>query len=155
MATQKQIEANRQNAMLGGVRSEEGKEKSRLNAINHGFFSHIVIESDKLSHEEFCTEIYEYFNPDNIFEKQLIEIVLSNILAYRRICLVESELTNKALSEKPFDYFTFNKSYETQIENNLMDELLKFQRYKTSAYNLITRAKHELERLQGTQKENP
>ena len=33
--SQKQIEANRENAKLGGVKTEEGKAVSRYNAIKH------------------------------------------------------------------------------------------------------------------------
>ncbi len=44
MTTEKQVNANRENALLGGVKTEEGKEKSRMNAVKHGFFSYIVLE---------------------------------------------------------------------------------------------------------------
>ena len=153
MTTEKQVNANRENALLGGVKTEEGKERSRMNAVKHGFFSHIVLESDKIAHEDFCNEIYDYFSPDDIYDKQLVEIILSNLLAYRRICLKESESFNTATTEKAPDWFSLDMSYETKFQKNLMEELLKFQRYKMSAFNLMTKAHHELERLQGEQRE--
>jgi len=43
MTTQQQIEANRQNAKLGGVKTEEGKEISKYNALKHGLLSKEVL----------------------------------------------------------------------------------------------------------------
>jgi len=37
--TEKQLIANQSNAKLGGVKTEEGKEKVRLNAVKHGLLS--------------------------------------------------------------------------------------------------------------------
>jgi len=153
MTTGKQINANRENALLGGVKTEGGKGKSRMNAVKHGFFSQIVLEFDKITHDEFCNQIYDYFSPDSIYEKQLVEIILSNLLAYRRICLKESESFNKAVTKDISDMFSLELSYETKFENELMEEMLKFQRYKISAFNLMTKAQRELERHQEKQKE--
>jgi hypothetical protein len=43
MATEKQIRANRLNALKGGVKTEEGKAAVRLNAVSHGFFCNEVL----------------------------------------------------------------------------------------------------------------
>jgi len=152
MATEKQVNANRENALLGGVKTEKGKEKSRMNSVKHGFFSQIVLGFDKVAKEDFCNEIYDYFSPDNIYEKQLVEIMLSNLLAYRRICLKETESFNRALTKDDSDWLSLDTSYETKFQKDIMDESLKFQRYKTSAFSLMAKAQHELEKHQGKQK---
>ena len=41
--SQKQLEANRENAKLGGVKTEEGKAVSRYNAVKHGLLSDKVL----------------------------------------------------------------------------------------------------------------
>jgi len=41
--SQKQLEANRQNAKLGGVKTEEGKAVSKYNALKHGLLSKEVL----------------------------------------------------------------------------------------------------------------
>ena len=97
MASEKQIEANRQNASKGGVKTEGGKKTSRLNAIKYGFFSRIVTSYDKLDHEEFCEEIRLHFEPATEYEEQLVEILLTNLLAYRRISLIEQGLIRMRL----------------------------------------------------------
>ncbi len=147
MASEKQIAANRTNSLSGGVKSNKGKEISRMNAIKHGFFSHIVIESDKVVHKDFCSDIYSAFLPTNAYEAQLVEILLSNLIVYRRVCMVESKLTGKILSKTWSDISMPNIQYESKLEREFIDELTKFQRYKTAAFNLITKAQHELERL--------
>lgn len=151
MATAKQIEANKQNALLGGVKTDGGKEKSRVNAIKHGFFSQIVTDFDKVAHKDFCNEIYVHFSPANIYEAQLVEIILSSMLAYRRICLFESQLIRNewrdAVCGSDDIVLDFSDSaYQKQFRSCVMDELLKFNRYKICAFNMMTKAGHELER---------
>ena len=44
MATEKQVEANRQNAQKStGTKTEEGKAVAKLNAIKHGILSDAVL----------------------------------------------------------------------------------------------------------------
>lgn len=160
MTTEKQIEANQQNCLLGGVKTEEGKKTSRMNALKYGFFSRIVTDYDKIQEEAFCKDIYECFAPSTAYEEQLVEVLLSNILAYRRICLVENEHIKKQLKpsiiEDTLPTYDFKvvrqKGYSPVIESGVVDELEKFQRYKTAAMNLVLKTQHELERLQRMRK---
>lgn len=158
MTTEKQIEANKLNALKGGVKTIEGKSISKMNALKFGFFSKIVNDYDKLESEDFCQEIYEYYQPENTYESQLVEIVLSNLLVYRRICFIEDEYIKSQLnptitgSLSDADYFMVKKGYTPQIASNSIDELEKFQKYKTSTYGLIVKAQHELERLTAKRK---
>jgi len=154
MISEKQQIANENNAKLGGVKTEEGKAISRANATKHGFFSQLTTEYDRLMQKDFCDEIYSTFMPTNIYEAQLIEIMLSNFLAYRRACLVESSLFSSELDKSilpdddPIKSFAINSTrYQIKFREDIADELLKFQRYKTSAFNSITKTQHELERL--------
>lgn len=43
MTTEKQIEANRLNALKGGVKTGQGKAAVRLNAVSHGLLSKEVL----------------------------------------------------------------------------------------------------------------
>jgi hypothetical protein len=44
MLSDKQLEANRKNASLGGVKTPEGKEIAKLNSQKHGIFSETISE---------------------------------------------------------------------------------------------------------------
>jgi hypothetical protein len=132
------------------VKTEEGKRVSRLNAVKHGFFSHLIIKQDKLAHHDFCQEIHDSFSPASAYEVQLIEIVLSNLLAYRRICVVESKLIGEQFDKKP-DPILKQLGMDApgliaKFGQSFVDELLKIQRYKTASLNLMLKTQHELER---------
>lgn len=149
MTTTKQIKANRKNALKGGVKTEQGKSITRMNAVKYGFFSKITTEYDKLNNNDFCNKIYECFMPANEYENQIVEILLSNLLTFRRICLVEKEyIETKLHPDKEGDFNLYiEKGYEPVIKLDLIDELNKFQKYKTSIQNNIIKIEHELERL--------
>ena len=149
MTTIKQTKANRKNALAGGVKTDAGKEASKMNALKHGFFSKITTEYDKIDNEAFCQEIYACFNPQNEYEKQLVEILLSNLLTYRRISLIEKEFVETKLHpHKGFEFENYiTKGYEPVIKLDLLDDLSKFQKYKTYVQNCIYKTQHELERL--------
>lgn len=147
MTTQKQIEANQNNALLGGVKTEEGKKTSRLNAKKHGFFSKILTVEDKELNQDFCDDIYAVFDPSNAYEEQLLEIMLSNLLVYRRISIVESELLSRALNKSATNLGLNSSPYDLKLENNVGDEILKFQRYKVASLNAVLKIQLNLERL--------
>ena len=100
MATIKQIKANRKNAIKGGVKTETGKAISSQNATKYGFFSKITTEFDKLNNEDFCKSIYNCFMPVNEYENQMVEILLSNLLTFRRICLVEKRVSGNQTTSR-------------------------------------------------------
>ena len=87
--------------------------------------------------------MYSYFQPENEYEKQLVEIILSNFLTYRRICLVEKEFIETKLnpdishSDIINESFFTTKGYKPAIKLDLLDDLNKFQKYKTSIQNNI------------------
>ena len=156
MSSNEQIEANRQNALLGGVKTEAGKAVSRTNAIKFGFFSRLVTEFDKINQQEFCEAIYDCFEPQNAYESQLIEILLSNLLTYRRIALVEHELTKEHLNptivrhqlvNRPVLTTVEKEGYKAEIKTDIAEGLEKCSRYKVTAVNLMIKIHHELERL--------
>jgi len=141
MATPKQVVANRRNALKGGVKSEDGKKKIRLNASKHGFFSKLVNEYDKISYKDFANEIYASFCPANVYESQLVEIILSNLLAYRRICFFESELISNEMEgsvngDENISFEFGRSSYQDKFRGAITDELIKINRYKISSFNM-------------------
>jgi len=147
MTTTKQIKANQKNALKGGVKTEEGKNISRTNATKYGFFSKIVTEYDKLENEEFCSDMYKHFEPQDMYQAQLLEILLSQMLTYRRICLIEKEYIQAELEDDTSRMFQIG-GYTPIIRAKVIEPLEKFQKYKTSLQNNICKLQHEMERLQ-------
>ena len=107
-----------------------------MNATKYGFFSKIITEYDKLEHSDFCKEIYACFMPETEYEKQLVEILLSNFLTYRRICFVEREYIQTKL-DPDIDIgikICSHEGYQPTMKLDLLDDLNKFQKYKTNVY---------------------
>jgi hypothetical protein len=131
MTTEKQIEANRLNALLGGVKTEEGKADIRHNAVSHGFFSkEILIEGENRAEMETVREsFFAEFKPEGELETVLVELIISSSWRLKRV--LRSERTHPRNIP---DYR--NTSYQ-----NVM-------RYVTTLERQIYRALHELERLQ-------
>ena len=78
MATQKQIEANRRNAQKStGPKTEQGKAKSKFNALKHGMTAEVAVlpHEDKVSYEELRQATIESYQPANGVELMLVELV--------------------------------------------------------------------------------
>lgn len=147
------MKANKKNK-LGGVKTPEGKNISRLNAVKHGFFSKLITEHDKISHTSFADEMYDLIEPKDLFQTELLEILLSNFLSYRRIALLESRMIKDELekaitsNDDPYSIDIGQTSYQIKFKESFIDELIKFQRYKTSALNSIIKTKKAIDNSQ-------
>jgi hypothetical protein len=95
MTTEKQIAANRRNAMKStGPRTERGKHRSRQNAVRHGLTAETVItglekESD---YAEFEQAIITDYEPITAIEYQLVIRLSSLLWRLRRAVAIESGL---------------------------------------------------------------
>jgi hypothetical protein len=91
MATQKQIEANRRNAQKStGPKTEQGKTKSKFNALKHGMTAEVAVlpHEDKTSYEELRQATIESYQPANGAELMLVDLIAINywrLLRARRV----------------------------------------------------------------------
>ena len=95
MTTEKQIAANRRNAMKStGPRTEQGKQRSRQNAVRHGLTAETVIiglekECDYAAFEQAIIADYE---PITVIEHHLVMRLSSLLWRLRRAVAIESGL---------------------------------------------------------------
>ncbi len=76
MTTQRQIEANRHNALSStGPRTVEGKERSRMNALTHGLQArnHVLPDEDEGAFERLREGMWLDLLPEGELEEQLAE----------------------------------------------------------------------------------
>ena len=148
MATQKQIEANRNNAQNStGPKTEEGRASVSQNALKHGIFSkEILLEDESQSEfEALKMEFNHYFRPKGILEKLLCERALAAAWRLSRITKMESILIN----------YTVKKSYDN---NGIMevlggygaDRLSLLSRYEISLEKILFRSISELRHYKRT-----
>lgn len=152
MASEKQLEANRQNAQLGGVKTEEGKAIIRFNALKHGLLSKEVLLGDESKQEldELAEWLKKDIKPQNMLEMFLVDKIITDIWRLKRAIKIEKEMLENAIKTAEKDYFDKEKGLAGSISNDLAndDTYGKFTRYITTIERGIYKALHELQRLQ-------
>src|SRR6201997_2223127 len=95
MSSVRQIEANRRNALLStGPLSEEGKRKSRQNAVRHGLTAETVIDAleDAEDYAAFEMAITTDYDAQSAAERELVLRLASLLWRLRRATAIESGL---------------------------------------------------------------
>jgi hypothetical protein len=93
MSTAAQIEANRLNAQSStGPVSPEGKAKSSLNALSHGFYSKYLLlpNEDPAELESLRSSLIESYKPNDGAELLLVERVISSQWKLQRLNKLEA-----------------------------------------------------------------
>ena len=144
MTTEKQIAANRINGLKGGVKTEEGKAVSRLNAVTHGILSSEALLPGE--NEELLAELRESYmaelHPVGELETMLVETIITDTWRLKRVIRSEKKYSRSPspdLTDK--DSFIAGGDYRFSSYQN-------FIKYETSVKRSIIISMHELERLQ-------
>jgi hypothetical protein len=91
----RQIEANRRNALRStGPTSEEGKRRSRQNAVRHGLSAETVVDivEDIDDYRGFEAAIIADYDARTAVERELVLRLASLLWRLRRATLIETEL---------------------------------------------------------------
>ena len=95
MTSLKQIEANRLNARKStGPRTEEGKQRSRCNALRHGLTAETVITAleNAADYQAFEANIVSDYQPRSATERELVSRLASLLWRLRRSTSIETGL---------------------------------------------------------------
>src|SRR5262245_31624847 len=95
MSSLKQIQANRLNALKStGPRTEEGKRRSRGNALRHGLTAETIIGAleDAAEYEAFELSILDGYAPRTTAERELASRLASVLWRLRRATNIETAL---------------------------------------------------------------
>lgn len=150
MASEEQIEANRENGKLGGVKTEEGKNVSRYNAIKHGILCQDILldGEDEQSLIELGKRMRSELKPETEIELLLVDRIVANIWRLKRALKGEKEMI-KANMDDAFSFSPKNDFGTSMVRDFANGETYnKFTRYETSIERGIYKALHELQRLQ-------
>ena len=147
----KQHQANKQNAKKGGVKTEEGKQVSRLNAIKHGLLSkEVLLESE--SEEElvaFGKRVRSTLVPEGEIEHILVDRVVANGWRLKRMMQVEREMLEGDI-RNTFLNPTVGGAVSFDLANS--DTYSKFARYESGIERGFYKALHELQRVQSVRR---
>ena len=95
MTSHSQFEANRQNAQKStGPRTENGKRRSRLNALRHGLAVETVVEGleDPANYKKLQAAIVAHYAPQSPVEHELVLRLASLLWRLRRATSIETGL---------------------------------------------------------------
>jgi hypothetical protein len=95
MTSFRQIEANRRNACHStGPRTEDGKRKSRRNALRHGLTAETVIDGleDRKDYYAFEAAVIADYDAKTAVERELVLRLASLLWRLRRIISIETDL---------------------------------------------------------------
>jgi hypothetical protein len=99
MTSLKQIAANRRNALKStGPVTPEGKERSRCNAVRHGFTAETVIAAleDAEDYQAFETAVIADYDAETAIERELVLRLASVLWRLRRATGIETSLFESA-----------------------------------------------------------
>ncbi|MBC7928726.1 MAG: hypothetical protein H7039_24035, partial [Bryobacteraceae bacterium] len=168
MATQKQTDANRQNALRStGPRTEHGKSRSRANAFIHGLACMTIYKpirhEDAAQYHEMRAELVNAWQPWDAKEFQLVELAAS---AYKRI--QRSEAYESALFTGSMEGRQQKRKKPIKVTKNddlgcgimIGDEQIQLSwdnldRYRRNAWTDYNRAITQLSKMQKERKSEP
>jgi len=107
MATIKQINANRKNALLSkGPKTDLGKLNSSKNSLKHGLTAkQLVIGEDLKEFEKYRDHMIEALKPEGILEEQVVFKIIEVGFRIRRIGGIEAGIYNQEILHHEIDEY--------------------------------------------------
>ena len=102
MISAKQLQANRNNARLStGPRTEQGRNRSRMNALRHGLTGQVttMTDEDRAAHEQFSQALIHSLAPEGAMETQLAQRIATDSWRLNRASAIEDNLFALGLHE--------------------------------------------------------
>ena len=123
MTSFRQIEANRRNALGStGPKTEDGKRRSRRNAVRHGLTAETVVVAleDIEDYRAFEAAIIADYDARTAVERELVLRLASLFWRMRRATAIETDLLQiqaEILSDRRHEYETADDSEEETAEH--------------------------------------
>ena len=159
--SEKQLKANQENGKKGGVKTDEGKETSKYNALKHGILKETVSEYEQSFSKDVMERLNSQFQPVGVLEKILLDRIAVYYVRLFRGAKAENEYMQSVLNPRqvtvneliPPIVFTEtiveNEGYTPTVTYEMVDRLSStFLRYEIALENRMYKAIHELQRMQ-------
>jgi hypothetical protein len=153
MATDKQIAANRLNALKStGPKTPEGRAAVRLNGVTHGLFAQtLVLPGESVSDFTALLESYEAEHaPATPTEEDLVVQAAMAMWRLRRLYHAEAAFLareRKSRAERHSETKLDDHTLTGMVINSNQDTVSTFRRQEASLERTFYRALHELKRL--------
>lgn len=156
--SQKQVDANRENGKLGGVKTDEGKAVSKYNALKHGILKEVVSDYEKDFYEDIVARLDDQFQPVGVLEKVLVDRIGVYYLKLYRVAKAENEFMRSTLDPRVvidtlasmgLGVVVQKEGYQPVVGLEAVEKLSgTYLRYETTIENRLYKALHELQRVQ-------
>jgi hypothetical protein len=158
MPSQRQLDANRRNAALGGPKTPEGRAAVRCNALDHGLSASITVlpGEDPKAFQQLREDLFQDYLPANYTERMLFEEFARCSWKLLRLRRVENEIWSEyifairrkeGVTEAPTQ-----QEADRALAGVLVElpekKLANYWRYERAITRDFYRALHELERAQ-------
>ena len=103
----KQLEANRANSLKStGPKSDEGKLRSKGNALKHGLTArkHLIVGDDPIEFEEYRDNLWCELQPKTVLQEEMVMQIITTGWKIRRYQMIETGLFN----HEAFKAYEFN-----------------------------------------------
>ena len=161
MTSEKQIEANRRNALKStGPQTPEGKATVAQNAVKHGLLAEQILIQDE-SQEDFDAfrdAMIDHLAPEGPVETLLAERIITAAWRLRRAVRLERDVIHTGLDKKIRNIQMFPANNRGELEPTLStiasdilrqtDAYGKLSRYEAHLERSMYQALHELQRMQ-------
>jgi hypothetical protein len=157
MATEKQIAANKSNALKStGPKTVKGKSVSKLNAVKHGLLAEevLVLGEDEEKYELLQDQLEAELSPEGVVEEDLVERIGVLMWRLRRVYKFEAGIINRNIDDNRYE----NKVSPSNLGLSFVrtvhsgDPISKLSRYETSIQRSLYQTHGELERFQEKRK---
>jgi hypothetical protein len=161
MATESQINANRENAKAStGPKTEEGKAKSSRNNTKFGLFAtnNCVQPEEKEDYENFSTALWTTLAPADSVEEVTAAEFVRNAWRLRRCAMAEEtlgEIVARFQASQNKARGTDHPAADPMIYPTYLPTQTAIDRARTSAQNGMRRAKADLDKMQTARLESP
>ena len=140
----KQIEASQKNGVKGlGPITPIGKLRSSMNAFKHGGYAHqfVTLGEDPKEFEVFYQAIWDYVQPENILDEDVVEQFIFCAWKQKRLVIIETaslstEMLDYYRSDLRLDYRKTRKISKTYLTKGSKAELGKNEELQAIAFKL-------------------
>lgn len=149
MVTEKQIKANKENGLKGGVKSDAGKAVSRYNSIKHGVLSKFMTKEESDLADELFNDLQKEYPTSTVMEAIALERIAIWYVRLSRVAGAEQRylLSLHAQQRIPQSGEILTFQIPILLHKQIEEISSTYQRYETSLERNMFRALHELQRL--------
>ena len=166
MATDKQIDANRENGKKGGPKTPAGRAAVRNNALKHGLAAQhpVLPDLEKQSDfDQYLSQLRRELQPLGMIEHMLVDQIADAYWRRQRIVLMETGMFNmnhhdvSEYIEETFDGLSAGDTLHLIAKNDAarVDMLGRYYRYDARFERSFFKAWKELKSLQAARQTEP